>query len=451
LWIFAILKFKMSDGEKLPPTILVIFGITGDLSHRYLLPALYQLCRSGQLLKDFKIVGVSRREIIVDGLYNKGEESLKQYTVPFQMDLESPESYQSLKAKISEIKNNFSSEPEVIYYLSVPPAGVLQIIRHLGESGLNSKNSKLLLEKPFGVDLESASNLIDETQKYFPQEQVYRIDHYLVKETAQNIVVFLGSNSLFRNVWSNTFIEKIEIDAAEQIGVEGRANFYDATGALRDFVQSHLLQLSALTLMEPCSELFEFSELPERRLGALKKLKADITNVVHGQYKGYQDEVENPGSKTETFVSLVLESEDPRWQGVPIRIATGKKLKEKLTEIRVYFKKTEGSEENLLILRIQPREGIELQLKVKQPGYERRLQKLPLEFTYEQYFKELPAAYEQVLVDAIRSNHSLFASSEEVLASWEILQPIQSRWAMDTDGLVIYEPGSTVSDILNNN
>jgi glucose-6-phosphate 1-dehydrogenase len=184
LWIFAILKFKMSDGEKLPPTILVIFGITGDLSHRYLLPALYQLCRSGQLLKDFKIVGVSRREIIVDGLYNKGEESLKQYTVPFQMDLESPESYQSLKAKISEIKNNFSSEPEVIYYLSVPPAGVLQIIRHLGESGLNSKNSKLLLEKPFGVDLESASNLIDETQKYFPQEQVYRIDHYLVKETA---------------------------------------------------------------------------------------------------------------------------------------------------------------------------------------------------------------------------------------------------------------------------
>jgi glucose-6-phosphate 1-dehydrogenase len=438
----------MNKEENLPATILVIFGITGDLSHRYLLPALSELCGSGKL-QDFKIIGVSRREITLEDLYSEGMESLKQYTVPLQMDLESLESYHSLKNKIDELSKDYKSEPEIIYYLSVPPAGVLQIIKHLGGAGLNSKNAKLLLEKPFGVDLESARTLITETEKYFTKEQVYRIDHYLVKETAQNIVVFLGSNSLFRNVWSNQFIERIEIDAAEQIGVEGRANFYDASGALRDFVQSHLLQLCALTLMEPCSELFEFSELPERRLSALKKLKANLAeNLVRGQYEGYQEEVGNPGSKTETFVSLQLESQDPRWSGVPIRLSTGKNLKEKLTEIRVYFKQAEGSEENLLILRIQPREGIEIQLRVKQPGFERRLQKLPLEFTYEQYFKQIPGAYEQVLVDAIRSNQSLFASSDEVLASWEILQPVQSKWSMDNNGLVTYKPGSTIEDVI---
>jgi glucose-6-phosphate 1-dehydrogenase len=266
---------------------------------------------------------------------------------------------------------------------------------------------------------------------------------------AQNIVVFLGSNTLFRSVWNSQFIEKIEIDASEQISIEGRANFYESIGALRDIVQSHLLQLAALTLMEPCSNIFDYEEMPAHRLSALKKLSADASQpFVRGQYEGYRREVGNPSSATETFTALTLKSEDPRWKDVPIRLATGKSLKEKLTEIRVYFKKMEETEENLLILRIQPREAIVIQIWVKQPGYERRLQKIPHEFTYNTHFDHLPEAYEQVLVDAMSSNHSLFAGSEEVLESWRILKPVQQKWLESTNDIKTYSPGSTIEEIL---
>jgi glucose-6-phosphate 1-dehydrogenase len=209
------------------------------------------------------------------------------------------------------------------------------------------------------------------------------------------------------------------------------------------------MQLAALTLMEPCSNIFDFEEMPVRRLNALKHLNADKNlPFVRGQYRGYKNEVQNHESATETFVALTLKSDDPRWQGVPISLATGKNLNEKLTEIRVYFKKMEETEENLLILRIQPREAIVIQIWVKQPGYERRLLKIPHELTYDKHFDHLPDAYEQVLVDAMQSNHSLFASSEEVLESWRILQPIQSKWAQDTEDIIVYEPGSKISEIL---
>jgi glucose-6-phosphate 1-dehydrogenase len=439
----------MDNDSTLPATILVIFGISGDLSHRYLLPALSEVINNKKLPEEFSIIGVSRRDINLDDVLQGKQECLRQFAEPLQMDLESGESYQTLKNKIEAISAAFKTKPEVIYYLSVPPAGVLPIIQHLGEAGLNSSNAKLLLEKPFGTNLESAQKLIAETQKHFPEDQVYRIDHYLAKEMAQNIVVFLGSNTLFRHVWNNTFIEKIEIEAAEKISIEGRANFYDSNGALRDIVQSHLVQLAALTLMEPCTDVFEFSELPARRLAALRSLRLIDDEVVRGQYEGYKNEVNNPNSVTETFVSLNIESTDTRWQGVPIKLTTGKNLKEKLTEIRIYFKKVDEAEENLLTLRIQPDEAIVIQLWVKQPGYERRLQKIPHEFTYSKHFDHLPDAYEQVLVDAIQSNHSLFASSDEVLASWEILEAVQEKWAKGSSDLVIYKPGMTSEEVLN--
>jgi len=439
----------MDDNKKLPSTILVIFGITGDLSHRYLLPALNEICAAGKLPEEFKIVGVSRRPINKENLFRQNEQNLVQYGEPLQMDVESVNAYENLKNKIDEISSSFKEHTEIIYYLSVPPKGVLPIIQKLGESGLNPPNAKLLLEKPFGVDLESAETLIKETAEHFPENQVYRIDHYLAKEMAQNIVVFLGSNTLFRSVWSNQFIERIEIDAAEKISIEGRANFYDATGALRDVLQSHVLQLAALTLMDPCSNIFDFEEIPARRLAALKSLRADEQEpFIRGQYEGYKQEVENHGSKTETFVSLTIKSENPRWQGVPIRLATGKNLSEKLTEIRVYFKKMAETEENLLTLRIQPNEAIVIQIWVKQPGYERRLQKIPHEFTYNHHFDRLPDAYEQVLVDAMQSNHSLFAGSEEVLESWRILKPLQQKWLATSEDLIIYKPGSTIEDVV---
>lgn len=430
----------------LPPTILVIFGITGDLSHRYLLPALAEIKKVGQLPKGFKIIGVSRRNINLSEALGQHKTDLAALTEIFQMDLAQKTDYLTLKQKLVKAE-------QIIFYLAVPPAGVLPIINFLGQAKLNTPKSKLLLEKPFGVDLGSAKELIAATQSYFSEDQIYRIDHYLAKELVQNIAVFLGSNVLFRDVWSNQFIEYIEIVAAEKIGLEGRGNFYEQTGALRDFTQSHLLQLAALTLMEPCPHDYDFADLPQRRLAALRQLsvpaeKLDLT-ITRAQYKGYLEEVGVPHSNTETFVATKLSSEDPRWRGVPIYLATGKKLDQKLTQIRINFKKDSESEANKLVLRIQPKEGIELDLWVKQPGYTRKLQQKTLSFSYESTFKgRLPDAYEQVVVDSIRGSHSLFASSDEVLESWRILQPILDRWSINGKDLKFYKPGSSVEQVL---
>ncbi|HSX17974.1 MAG TPA: glucose-6-phosphate dehydrogenase [Candidatus Saccharimonadales bacterium] len=442
----------MEETAKLPATILVIFGITGDLSHRFLLPALAQVCSTSNLPKDFKVLGVSRRDVNVDELLRDNEKPLQKFTKIFQMNLNDPQDYKDLEARLTEMTQEMTISPQIIFYFAVPPAAVLPIIRHLGQAGLNGPETKLLLEKPFGFDLESARELIAQTTQYFPEEQIYRIDHYLAKEMAQNITVFLGSNAIFRDVWNSQFVEKIEIVAAEKIGIEGRAAFYESTGALRDVVQSHLLQLAALTLMEPCSEIFDFEEIPRRRLAALRQLQPPPPDkfddfVFRAQYEGYSDEVGNPGSQVETFVNLVLSSTDARWQGVPIHLTTGKNLDQKLTEIKVTFKKTSASAANHLLIRIQPEESIELDLWVKAPGYDRKLQKLPLSFEYQQHFGRLPDAYEQVLVDAMSSNHALFASSDEVLASWSALEPILKHWGMHED-LYFYKPGSMVDEVL---
>ena len=430
--------------QELPATILVIFGITGDLSRRYLLPALAQVCAAGELSKDFKVLGVSRREVNPDELFTPQQALLKQHTSMLKMDPAAADGYQSLKQTVDELAQSLGEGTQVLFYLVVPPENVLLIIQHLSNVGLNQPHTKLLLEKPFGKDQNSAQELIDTIRERFPDDQVYRIDHYLAKEMAQNIVVFLGSNAIFRDVWTNQFIEQIEIINTEEIGIEGR-KFYDQTGALRDVVQSHMLQLAALVLMEPCSDIFDFDEIPMRRLAALKQLRlADQPAPVLAQYDGYRKEVGYPDSTTETFVALTLVSNDPRWQGVPIRLTTGKKLDKKLTEVRIQFKKTSNSAANTLCLRIQPNESIELDLWVKKPGYERELQKLPLNFVYDQHFDRLPDAYEQVLIDAMRSNRSLFASSDEVLRSWAIVDPILKN----PPTLTTYKPGSTIEEVL---
>ncbi len=435
--------------EQLPATILVIFGITGDLSHRYLLPALVQIGEAGQFPDSFQILGVSRSDIKKKDLFKKSEKPLDKYTSVFQMDPANPKDFESLKDKLNELGKDAKDEHQIIFYFAVPPAAVLPIVRNLGLSGLNGPNTKLLLEKPFGTDLSSARELIEEIGKHYPEKQVYRIDHYLAKGMAQNIAVFLGSNAIFRYVWSNQFIERVNIIAVEQIDIEGRVELWEETGILRDFVQSHLLQLAALTLMEPCSHMFDFSELPARRLAALQQLEiADASRAIRGQYKGYRQEVKNPKSTSDTFVALTLKSSDSRWQGVPVNIVNGKSLDQKLTQIEIHFKKTQSAEANLLTLRLHPKEGIELDLWVKEPGYEQKLQKQPLRFIYEQRFGRVPEAYEQVLVDAMHSKQSLFASSQEVLESWRILQPLIDYWKTKTDQLAIYEPGSTIRQVL---
>lgn len=430
--------------EQLPPTTLVIFGVTGDLSERYLLPALAAICRNADIRAHLNILGVSRREVSPHEILRGHGESLAGQFSFLRMDYGSAAEYKKLQQKLNELNSQ-----QVIFYLVVPPQAVLPIVRHLGETGLSGPKFRLLMEKPFGTDLASAEKLIKQTNKHFKEDQIYRIDHYLAKEMAQNITVFLGSNALFRDVWNNQFIDKVEIVAEESIGVEGRGNFYEQTGALLDFVQSHLLQLAALTLMEPCPDVFDFSELRSRRLAALDKLEIDSTQpIVRAQYEGYRQEIGNPKSQVETFVALTLKSKEPKWQGVPIQLVTGKKLKQRLTEIRVHFKKAQAAQTNLLRLRIQPREAIELELWVKKPGYDTDLQKLPLDFSYQQHFDKLPDAYEQVIVDAMRSRTNLFASSEEVLASWKILQPLLDKGAGQDPQIAVYQPGASVKDVL---
>ncbi|HEU5004558.1 MAG TPA: glucose-6-phosphate dehydrogenase [Candidatus Saccharimonadales bacterium] len=427
--------------NELPTTTLVIFGITGDLASRYILPALAKLDELGQLPENFRLLGLSRRQISSEDVL-KGETSrLKKYLETTQMDMADPADYQKLKEKLP-------AQGQKIFYLSIPPAAVMPILRRLSAAGLNHGNTKLLLEKPFGYDLESARELISEIEECFKEDQVYRIDHYMAKEMAQNISVFLGSNALFRKIWNNQFIDSIDIIAAEKIGIEGRADFYEQTGALRDIVQNHLMNLAALTLMRPCGSLFEFEDMPERRLEALKSLKAaDPNGAVRAQYDGYQDEVSNERSLVETFAAVTLESSDPRWHGVPIKLVTGKNLDTKVTEIRVRFKQTDESQANELCLRIQPKEGVEIDLWAKQPGFSHDLRHLPLSFDYAQGAERLPNAYEQVLVDAMRSRTSLFAGAGEVLETWRVLQPILEHWQMNSN-INTYKPGVAVEQVL---
>lgn len=424
-------------------TKLLIFGITGDLGTHKLLPALEQIISTGNF-NDLSIIGVSRHDVsAIDLLSSCKEKSfLGDKLSVFSMDLAESSDYIRLKEFIA-----LGADEQLLVYLAVPPQAVAQIIAKLGESGMNTPNIKILFEKPFGVDLASAEEVAKLISRYFLEDQIYRIDHYLAKEMAQNIVAIRGKNALFSNMWNSNFIESIDIIAFEAIGIEGRANFYEQTGALRDLVQGHLMQLLALTLMDIPANL-DWSRLPELRLAALNQLQpADPQKVIRAQYNGYKDEVGNQDSKVETFVSLELTSNQPRWVGVPIKLVTGKALDRKTSEIRIHLKKTDDAQSNCLVFRIQPNEGIDIELFIKKPGYNREFETRHLSFNYPDGDK-LPDAYEQVIVDAISSHKSLFTSSEEVLQSWRILQPIQDDWNSAQEPPRLYLEGSGVNSIL---
>jgi glucose-6-phosphate 1-dehydrogenase len=424
-------------------TKLLIFGITGDLSIRKLLPALEQIISTGDF-DNLSVIGVSRRVVDTESLFincvNKtfldGKLSI------FSMDLEKADDYIKLRQTI-----NLNDDEQLLIYMAVPPLATTQIIDFLGNAELNTPNVKILFEKPFGVDLKSAENLIDQTAQHYAEKQIYRIDHYLAKEMAQNIVAFRGRNALFNDIWNSNFIESINIVAIQTIGIEGRSSFYEQTGALRDLVQGHLMQLLALTLMDiPAG--FEWSQMPRLRLQALKQLlPIDTKKVVRAQYDTYKDEVGNIESDVETFVSIGLRSNETRWAGIPITLTTGKALSETKTEIRIQLKNNNGDKGNCLIIGIQPNEGIDIELFMKKPGYGREFEPHHLTFNYSAETK-LPDAYEQVLVDAISSQKSLFTSSGEVLCSWRILQPIQDSWTNTTDAISTYKFGSDIGVIL---
>ena len=424
-------------------TKLLIFGITGDLSTRKLLPALRAIVKTGDF-DDVSIIGVSRREVDVAELLQRslGSTDLLDRISIVTMNVADVQDYQRLKEQLA-----LGDDEQLVVYLSVPPMAATQIVDFMGEAGINTPNVKILFEKPFGVDLVSAQDIITRTARYYTEDQLYRIDHYLAKEMAQDIVAFRGRNALFSHIWNNNFIQSIEIIASETIGIEGRAQFYEQTGALRDVVQGHLMQLLALTLMDIPHE-FDWQELPELRFKALEQLRpVDPAAAIRAQYEGYQEEVENPGSQTETFVSLELQSTQPRWLDVPIRLIAGKALHEKTTEVRIHLKKLHEAQSNCIVFRIQPDEGIHIELFVKKPGYAREFETRTLGFNFPEDEK-LPDAYEQVIVDAIHSRKSLFTGSNEVLRSWQLLGAVQHAWDMETGPILRYIKGSDIASIV---
>ena len=393
-------------------TKLVIFGITGDLSQRKLLPVLKDIVSSGEF-EDLTITGVSRRDVNVQELVERATNStvLTPVTDIFVMDLTRPREYTLLREHL-----NIQEGEQVLIYLSVPPSAAADIVDFLGEAGLNSPHVKLLFEKPFGFDLASAQDFIARTSKYYDESQIYRIDHYMAKEVAAEVIKLRSNADNHHHHWSNESIESVEVVATESIGIEDRAVFYEQTGALRDFIQGHLMQLLSLVLMD-LKPPFDINDVALRRLRALELLDvANPENTKRAQYVGYQEEVQNLGSLTETFVSVELTSHDTRWVGVPLRLTTGKNLDQKRSAITVTYK--DGTADVFD------------------------------ESTIQALDKRLPDAYERVLVEAIRGRKYIFTTSPEIIRSWEILTPIQDAWSMDGGPLPLYAPGSNLQQLL---
>lgn len=419
-------------------TKLVIFGITGDLAKRKLVPALKTIVKN-DALKDLEIIGVSRHEIDIKEIVG---EDLASFSSGYTLDIANPEEYKKLKKHIA-----LGSKDQLVIYLSVPPLAATRIADSLGAVGLNTKNVKILFEKPFGVDLVSAKEMVKRTDKYFDEDQIYRIDHYLAQEMAQNIVAFRSGNAMLRHTWNRQSIERIDVIATEEVSVEGRAHFYEQVGALRDIVQGHLMQLLALILMDTPSKL-DWNQLPRLRYQALTRLlPADPARAVRAQYEGYSEEVGNLKSQVETFVAVELFSDSSVWENVPIRLVTGKSLDKKMTEIRVHFRASNEEQSNCLRFMIQPKEGVEIDLYTKKPGYDRSFEMQKLVFTYPKDIV-LPKAYEQVIVDAVLSRKSLFTGSDEILESWRVLQPLLDKWSTDDEPIRTYPKGSYYKDIL---
>lgn len=387
-------------------TQLVIFGITGDLAGRKLLPALQSIVTAGTR-QDLSIIGVSRREVdTAELLANQPE--LIEHTSIHTMDLADKDAYSTLKASLEQ-----DNADQTLFYLSVPPGAAADIVDFIGQAGMNTSNYKILFEKPFGFDLASAQEFIERTARYFTDDQLFRIDHYMAKEISAEIVKLRHDASKHHHTWGAENISAVEIVASEKIDIEGRVQFYEQTGALRDFVQGHLLQLLSLVLLDPTTT----DKLSDKRLAALTTITAASTDLgVRAQYEGYGAEVGNEATQTETFLWLRLSSTDPRWQSVPLTLATGKALNEKRSYIRIAYK--DGSED------------IFEELPITEPGRGRL------------------DAYERVLIDAIEGKKDIFITGDEVLRSWEILDQLQSDWALDNKPFATYAKGSSINQII---
>lgn len=464
---------------------LVIFGGTGDLTRKKLMPALYRLDRRGSLHSCFAILGVGRgdmddaayrqemRVAVEDRVQQWDEAAWTRFVERLHFmgaDLADPAAYEALARRLEDLGIGEPRRSNHLFYLAVPPDLMVEIVRGLDAAGLTAQGAgwtRVIVEKPFGTDLASAERLSQEIDRIFDEDQVYRIDHYLGKETVQNILAFRFANTLFEPVWNRNWIDYVEITAAESYGLEGRTGFYEGTGALRDVVANHLLQLLTLIAMEPPAAYDERS-VREEKVQVLRSIppmtRDDVAErAVRGQHgpgtvggepvPAYRElDGVGPGSTTETYAAVELAIRNWRWAGVPFYLRTGKRLAATVTEIAVHFQppphplfETDGSAPapNTIVLRLKPDEEIDLSFSAKTPGEGMKTSQVRMEFDYEEAFGvELPEAYETLLLDAMVGDPTHFTRGDEAIWQWRLMEPILAAWREEPADFPNYSAGS---------
>ena len=439
-------------------TAITLFGGTGDLTYRKLLPALYNLNALGKLADDFKIVVIGRREYSQADYIDIVRTWVKEYArtkfddaqfdsyakriIYFKMNMTNEDDYAMLQEFYTkeDIQNH-------VYYFAVAPSFFMTITNGL-QKHCSENNAKVIIEKPFGEDLEKAGLLNDELEKFFNQDEIYHIDHYLGKEMIQNILSLRFKNIIFKGIWNKDFIENVQITAAETVGVGTRASYYDKSGALKDMVQNHLLQVLSLVAMEEPkgTESIRIHESQYNLLSALKPIEDVRDSLVMGQYEGYLQEENIPiDSKTETYAALKLYIDNERWEGVPFFIRTGKKMDNRETQVVVQFKAVGDVPGNVLIIRIQPDEGVYFQFNAKKPGTEQELQQISLDFCQSCILENrinTPEAYERLLDACFKGDRSLFSQWDQIVASWTFVNKLIAKYEEQGSPLYTYEQGS---------